>query len=126
MSKFDDKLMNKIVCLIHIIEQSKWSLLLSRQIHILALKSKIMIKILILKLMIMWKYPNIKICLSKGYTTKWSQVFVIKKVKNTIPWTYVIRNFNGEKIVEMFYEKELQKTNQKEFRLKKVIKKKEN
>ena len=61
----------------------------------------------------------------KGYTTKWSQVFVIKKVKNTIPWTYVISNLNGEKIVRMSYEKELQQTNQKEFRVKKVIKKKE-
>ena len=32
--------------------------------------------------------------------------------------------FNGEKIIGTFYEKELQKTNQKEFGIEKVIKKK--
>ena len=55
--------------------------------------------------------------------TNWSEeVFVIKKVKSTAPWTYVINDLNGEEIVGMFYEKELQKTNQKEFRVEKVIK----
>ena len=38
---------------------------------------------------------------------------MIKKVKNTVPWTYVINGLNGEEIVETFYENELQKTNQK-------------
>ena len=47
---------------------------------------------------------------------------MIKKVKNTVPWTYVIYDLNGEEIVEKFYENELQKTNQKEFRNEKVIK----
>ena len=46
------------------------------------------------------------------------------KVKNTMPWTYVIEDLNGEKIVGTFYEKELQKTNQTDFRIEKVIKKK--
>ena len=41
-----------------------------------------------------------------------------------MPWTYVISNLNGEEIVVTFYEKKLQKTNQKEFRAEKVIKKK--
>ena len=50
--------------------------------------------------------------------------FAIKKVKNTAPWTYVITDLNGEEIVGMSYEKELQKTNQKEFRIEKVIKRK--
>ena len=55
----------------------------------------------------------------------WSEeVFVIKEVKNTVSWTYVIDNLNGEKISGTFYEKELQKTHQKEFRIEKVIKKK--
>ena len=40
-----------------------------------------------------------------------------------MPWTYVISGLNGKEIVEMFYEKELQKTNQKEFRVEKVMKK---
>ena len=56
------------------------------------------------------KYKNI---FAKGYTLNWlEEVFVIKKVKNTAPWTYVIRDCNGEKIIGTFYEKELQKTNQ--------------
>ena len=49
---------------------------------------------------------------------------MIKEVKNTVPWTYVISDLNGEEIIETFYEKKLQKTNQEEFRIEKVIKKK--
>ena len=52
------------------------------------------------------------------------EVFVIKKVKNTVPKTYVINDLNGEKITGTFYEKELQKTNREEFRIEKVIKRK--
>ena len=51
---------------------------------------------------------------------------MIKKVKNTVPWTYVISYLNGEEILGTFYEKELQKTNQKEFRIEKVIKRKDD
>ena len=70
------------------------------------------------------KYKN---TFTKGYTPNWSEeVLVIKKVKNSVPWTYVINDLNGEEIVGTFYEKELQKTNQKEFRIKKVIKRKDN
>ena len=47
---------------------------------------------------------------------------MIKKVKNTVPWTYVISDLKGEEIVGKFYEKDLQKTNQKEFRVEKVKK----
>ena len=47
---------------------------------------------------------------------------MIKKVKNIVLWTYVISELNGEEIVGTFYKKELQKTNQKEFRVEKVIK----
>ena len=61
---------------------------------------------------------------AKGYTPNWSEeVFAIKKVKNTVPWTYVINDLNGEEIMGTFYEKEYQKTNQEEFRIEKVIKK---
>ena len=68
------------------------------------------------------KYENI---FAKGYHPNWSaEVFVIKKVKNTVPWTYVISDLKGKEIVGTFYEKELQKTNQKEFRVEKVIKRK--
>ena len=47
--------------------------------------------------------------------------FVIKKV---VTWTYVISALNGEEIVGMFHEKDSQKTNQREFRIEKVIKRK--
>ena len=64
---------------------------------------------------------------AKGYTPNWSEeVFVIKEVKNTIPWTYVINDLNGDEIIGTFYEKELQKTNQQEIRIEKVIKKKDD
>ena len=43
-----------------------------------------------------------------------------------MPWTYLTNDLNGEGIVGTFYEKELQKTNQKEFRIEKIIKKKGN
>ena len=43
---------------------------------------------------------------------------------DTVPQTYVINDFNGEEIVGTCYKKELHKTNQKELRIKKVIKKK--
>ena len=49
---------------------------------------------------------------------------MIMDVKNTMLWTYVIGDINGEEIVGTFYENELQKTNQKEFRIEKVINKK--
>ena len=52
-------------------------------------------------------------------------VFVIKKVKNTVPRTYVKEDLDGEEIVGTFYEKELQKTSQAEFRIEKIIKKKD-
>ena len=48
----------------------------------------------------------------------------MKKVKNSVSWTHVINDLNGEKIIGTFYEKELPKTNQQEFRIEKVIKKK--
>ena len=68
------------------------------------------------------KYKNI---FAKDYTPNWSEeVFVIKKNKNTVPWTYVIDDLNGEEITGTFYEKELQKIDQQEFRIEKVIKKK--
>ena len=68
------------------------------------------------------KYKNI---FAKGYTPNWSEeVFVIKKVKNTVPWTYFINDLNGDEIIGTFYEKELKKNNQQEFRIEKVINKK--
>ena len=49
------------------------------------------------------KYRNI---FAKGYTPNRSvQIFVISKIKNTVPWTYVISELNGEEITGSFYEK---------------------
>ena len=57
------------------------------------------------------KYKNI---FAKGYIPNWSEeIFVISKIKNTVSWTYVINDLNGEEIIGTFYENELQKTNQK-------------
>ena len=79
------------------------------------------------------KYPKSKIVdifrisqnknfFAKGYTPYWTEKsFVIKKVKNTVPWTYIIHYFNGDETVGTFHEKELEKTNQKEFTIEKVI-----
>ena len=71
----------------------------------------------------MLEFVNTKVFLLKD-THHWcEEVFVIKKVKNTVPWTYIINDLNGKVIIGRFYEKELQKTHQKEFRIEKVIKK---
>ena len=77
-------------------------------------------KILNLKLLILLEYQNIEIFLQN--VPIWSgEVFVIKKVKNTVLQTYVISDFKGEEILSTFYEKEFQKANKKEFRVEKVI-----
>ena len=63
--------------------------------------------------------------MAKDYNPNWSEkVFVIKEIKNTVPWTYVISDLNDEEIIGTFYEKKLEKTNQEEFRTEKVIKRK--
>ena len=55
------------------------------------------------------KYKNI---FAKGYLQNWpKEVFVVSKINNTVPWTYVISDLNGESIIGSFYEKELQITN---------------
>ena len=70
------------------------------------------------------KYKNIFV---KGYTPNWSEeAFVLSKIKNTAPWTYVISDLNSQPITGSFYEKELQKTNQKKFRIETVLKRKGN
>ena len=67
------------------------------------------------------KYKNIFV---KADMPNWSEKVFISKIKNTVPQTYVINDLNGEKIIGAIYEKELQKTNQQEFRIGKVIKRK--
>ena len=56
------------------------------------------------------EYQNKKNIFETLFTPNWSkEVFVIKKVENTVPWTYVINDLNGEEIIETFYKKKLQK-----------------
>ena len=70
------------------------------------------------------KYKNI---FAKAHAPNWFQeVFLISKIKNTVPWTSIINNLNGEEIIGTFYENEFQKTNQEEFTIEKVIKRKGN
>ena len=53
------------------------------------------------------KYRSI---FSKGYAPNWyEEVFVIKEIKNTVPWAYAINDLKGEEISGTFYKKELQK-----------------
>ena len=67
------------------------------------------------------KYKNI---FAKEYTLNGSEeVFVIKELKNTVPWKYVINDLNGEEIRNILW-KRTAKTNQQRFRIEKVIKRK--
>ena len=61
---------------------------MQNQTHILTLVKKLMIKILILKLVIMLGYQELKIFLQKSFDPDWSEeAFVIKNIKNTVLWT---------------------------------------
>ena len=58
---------------------------------------------------------------------RYEEFFVIKRVKNTVPWTYVVNDLNVDEIIGTFYEKERQKTNQQRFKnQEKVIERKGN
>ena len=73
------------------------------------------------------RISNYKNIFAKGYAPIWSEeVFVINKIKNIVSCTYIINDLNGEEIIGTFHGKELQKTNQEEFGIKKVIKRKGN
>ena len=68
------------------------------------------------------KYKNI---LGKGYKPNWSEeVFVIEKVKNTLPWTNVINDLNGEETIGIFYEKNYKRLISKNSGYKKSLKEK--
>ena len=68
------------------------------------------------------KYKDI---FAKGFVPNWSEeVFIVNKIKNTVPWTYTISDLNREQIIGSIYGKEVQKTNQKEFRIENALKRK--
>ena len=52
------------------------------------------------------RISKFKNAFAKGYIPNWSEeIFVVKKIKNTVPWSYVISDLNGEEIVGSFYGK---------------------
>ena len=68
------------------------------------------------------KYKNI---FAKGYTLNWSEeAFMVRNIKNTVSCKYVIEDLKDEEVMVAFYEKELQMTNQVEFRIEKVVRRK--
>ena len=54
------------------------------------------------------KFKNI---FAKGYTPNWSkEMFIVNKINDTVPYTYNLKDVNGEEIIGSFYDRELQKT----------------
>ena len=54
------------------------------------------------------KFKNI---FAKGYTPNWSrEIFIINKINDTVPYTYNLKDLNGEEIIDSFYDRELQKS----------------
>ena len=54
------------------------------------------------------KFKNI---FAKGYTPNWSrEIFIINKINDTVPYTYNLKDLNGEEIIGSSYDRGLQKT----------------
>ena len=50
---------------------------------------------------------------AKRYAPNWSEeVFAVSKIKNTVPWTYVVSDMKSEEVTGSLFEKGLQKTSQ--------------
>ena len=55
-----------------------------------------------------FKFKNI---FAKGYTPNWSrEILIVNKINDTVPYTYNIKDLNGEEIIGSFYDRELQKS----------------
>ena len=53
------------------------------------------------------RYKNI---FAKGYAPNWSsEIFIVNKINDTVPYTYNLKDLNDEEIIGSFYDKELQK-----------------
>ena len=71
----------------------------------------------------MLEFQNIKtFLLTNTLQIDQKKFLMLVKLKNTVPWTYVINDLNDAEITGSFYEKELQKTSQEKFRIEKVLK----
>ena len=99
-------------------------MLMLKIIHILTFVKKFMKKILTKKLVIMLGNQNTKIFLLKDIVQIGLKKFLWIKMLKILFHGHVISDLNVEKTIRTFYEKELQKPSQKEFRIAKVIKKK--
>ena len=54
------------------------------------------------------KFKNI---FAKGYASNWSsEIFIVNKVNDTVPYTYNLKDLNDEEIIGSLYDKELQNT----------------
>ena len=54
------------------------------------------------------RYKNI---FPKGYAPNWSsEIFIVNKINDRVPYTYNLKDLNDEEIIGSFYDKELQKT----------------
>ena len=57
------------------------------------------------------RIPKFKNIFAKGYTPNWSrEIFIVDKINDTVPYTYSLKDLNGEEIIGNFYDIELQKT----------------
>ena len=55
-----------------------------------------------------FKFKNI---VAKGYAPNWSkEIFIVDKINDTVPYTYNIKDLNGQDIIGSFYDRELQKS----------------
>ena len=62
----------------------------------------------------MLEYQNIKIFLQKvTLQIGLKKFYVLEKIKNAVPRTYIISDLNIEELVGTFYENELQKNKSK-------------
>ena len=96
------------------------------QTNILPLTKKLMINILNLKLVILLEYQNKKTFLQKAMFQIGLKTSLSLPKWKILCTGHFISDLKGKETVGMFYEKELLKTNQKDFRFEKVIKRKDD
>ena len=61
--------------------------------------------------MIQLEYLNSKIYLLKDILLIGAEkIFIVNKINDTVPYTYNIKDLNGEEIISSFYDRELQKS----------------
>ena len=104
--------------IIHTIEQLRWHQLMLKIIHLLTqwnctLVKKLLIKILNLKLVIMWEFPSKNKFLQRDtYQIGLKKFLWLKNITKIVPWSYVISDLIGDESIGTFYEREPQNTNQ--------------